>query len=158
MTWRISSEADVRVAAAAVVVAGALALGAVWQATRIAPVDPAPPMPAPVVPVASAIEQPVPFDRMIALAPFSPDRRATPPAATVVVTSLNLAGTIRLVGTVVGDGAPFAVCRAGSARPRTLHAGDTLSGWTLKTIAPARVTFIDAAGATHELRLNSPGN
>lgn len=159
MRWRVTNETDVRVAAMTAVLAAAFALGAAWWATRIAPVEAAPPMATPDTPAAPMPDPPVPLDRMVALAPFSPDRRATSaPATPAQVAPANLAGAIRLVGTVVGSGDAFAVCRVGVARPRTMHAGDTLGGWTLRTIAPARVVFIDAAGAVHELRFNSPGN
>jgi hypothetical protein len=157
MTWSPFGETRVRMALLFAVACSALLVREGNDALRYDAVVPA--MPAsPVMPRNAGLEgSDVPFDRLAALAPFSPDRRTTPegePADAAAAAPY----AIRLIGTVAGGDAPFAVCQLGAARTRMLHLGDTLGGWKLQQVAPGRATFIDAARARHELRISSPGN
>ena len=157
MTWSPFGERRVRVALLFVVAGSALFVREGSDALRPDAVVPA--MPA----SPAALERPalaggdVPLERLVALAPFSPDRRTTPegePADAAAAAP----DAIRLIGTVAGGDAPFAVCQLGASRTRMLHLGDTLGGWRLQQVAPGRATFIDAARARHELRISPPGN
>lgn len=157
MTWSPFGETRVRVALLFAVAGGALVVSEGSDALRYDAVVPA--MPAlPAVPGNAALAgSDVPLERLAALAPFSPDRRTTPegePADAAAAVPY----AIRLIGTVAGGDAPFAVCQLGAARTRMLHLGDTLGGWRLQQVAPGRATFIDAARTRHELRISSPGN
>lgn len=157
MTWSPFGETPVRVALLFAVAGGALVVREGIEALRYDAVVPAMPV-SPALPGNAALARSdVPLERLAALAPFSPDRRTTPedepPDAAAAAPN-----TIRLIGTVAGGDAPFAVCQLGASRTRMLHLGDTLGGWKLQQVAPGRATFIDAARARHELRISSPGN
>lgn len=92
---------------------------------------------------------------LAALDPFGAADQDAPMAASAPDAAEPL---IVLVGTFIGVEQPAAVCRLGAGAARILHVGDSLAGWRLIQVAPARATFIDANGARHELRLSPLGN
>jgi hypothetical protein len=154
MTWSPWRDASVRVAAVFAAAASIIALTAVVAAFRPVHVAAAPTLA--LSALADTASSPRPSSATFAFAePFSPlrgavgDDSAAPP---------ELPPAIALIGTVIGGEQPAAICRLGAAAPRILHAGDTLGGWRLVEIAPARAVFIDAARVRHELRLSPPGN
>lgn len=150
-SWRVRAALIFALAAAAVAVREGV------RAVRYAPVAPAPPAAQlPAAALRGAASDGASSDELAALAPFSPTRTA--PADAEPAGGFNPSAiAIRLVGTVAGGDAPFAVCQLGSARARLLHVGDTLGGWTLLRVTPGAATFIDAARTRHELRMTSPG-
>ena len=157
MTWSPFGEWSVRAALLFALAASALVVREGNNALRYDAVVAAMPMSAMAPQRTGPAGREVPRERLVMLAPFSPERRATTEVATPAATS-TVTDVIRLIGTVAGGDAPFAVCRLGAARTRMLHLGDTLGGWRLQQVAPGRATFIDAARARHELRISSPGN
>lgn len=157
MRWASLRSWNVRAALLFSLAATALVVREGVRAGRYAPVAPTPPATQPpVAAVRGAAFEGVSRDELAALAPFSPARTAPANAVPADDSGLGLM-SIRLVGTVAGGDAPFAVCQLGSARVRLLHVGDTLGGWTLLRVIPGAVTFIDAARTRHELRMTSPG-
>ena len=161
MRWHPLAEFNVRMASLAVLVSATITVASAWQFARVPPVPATAETPATTPAVEEANGSSAPPEQLVALAPFSPDRKDAPAEVTgppTPATAGIVPGGIRLLGTVVGDGAPFAVCRLGSAPARLLHPGDTLGGWRLQAIAPGRVTFIDDDDALHEVRLSSAGN
>ncbi len=159
MRWHPWREASVRAAAFAVLVAAGFVAASAWRGVR--PVVAESTLLAADGKAAEMAAPPRirPIDRLVALAPFEPERRAsTSSAAALQIPVAGVPPAVRLLGTVVGDGVPFAVCKLGAGTPRFLHAGDTLGGWTLRVIAPALVVFVDGGGVRHEVRLSSPGS
>ena len=158
MTWSPFRESSVRVALLFALAASALMVREGNDALRHDAVVAAMPVSRPALPPAVLAGHDVPFERLVALAPFSLERRATPEATGPGTAASAGVGAMRLVGTVAGGNAPFAVCQLGAERPRMLHVGDTLGGWRLERVNSGTATFIDAARARHELRISSPGN
>ena len=158
MTWSPLQSTSVRLALLFVLLDVGVALREGVGALRYHPVAPA--LGASMMSTSAGTAQAasVPLDQLVALAPFSPSRSAAPEADAAAVAPGLPQGTMRLVGTVTGGDAPFAVCQLGAARPRMLHVGDTLGGWALQRVRPGAATFIDAARARHELRISLPGN
>jgi len=152
--WSPWREPVVRLAAAFAAVAVIAALTSVAAVLRPVRVTAAPTLALPSLDESapSLREQPAPWAH---LAPFTPLRGTGGEGVTEPEAAMP---TITLIGTVLGGEQPAAICRLGTAAPRILHAGDTLGGWRLVDVAPARAVFIDAARARHELRLSPPGN
>lgn len=147
-----------RLAVAAVVLAGLLALWALARALRVEAA------PAPLA-AAAAIQPPEPAPRLapvrvrdvVAHDPFSPYRSA--PAARYRLpgeeepASPDSAAAERrvrpqLVGTVVatGGGRSFAICQLPRGQPVMLHVGERLGDFTVREIARGRVVFTTPAG------------
>jgi hypothetical protein len=154
MTWTPWREVRVAAAAAFAAVAVVLLGAAVRSAFRNDPVDAGPPLEIRSSTESAARTPRFEPTRLSELNPFdasraAPDEPASDPPP--------ITPQVFLVGTVLGGVQPAAICRAGDELARILHLGDTISGWRLVEIAPARAVFIDAAGARHELRLLPPG-
>ncbi|HEU4628954.1 MAG TPA: hypothetical protein VFS08_04390 [Gemmatimonadaceae bacterium] len=147
-----------RLAVAAVVLAGLLAL---WTLARALRVDAAPAgavataairPPAPVAP-----PPPVRVRDVVARDPFSPDR-APPPARYRLPGEVEEApadderaarrSPPRLLGTVVatGGGRSFAICQVGRGQPVMLHVGERLGDFTVAEITRGRVVFTTPGG------------
>lgn len=148
-----------RLAVAAVVLAGLLALWALARALRV-DVAPAaevataairPPAPAAPPPAVRVLD-------VVAHDPFSPDRTAP-------LARYRLPGEVeeeaaadgepptrrsppRLLGTIVATGAgrSFAICAMGRGQPVMLHVGERLGDFTVAEIARGRVVFTTPAG------------
>jgi hypothetical protein len=155
MTWTPWSEWRVRVAAGFTVVAVVAAIVSTVGVVRTDAVAPADPFTAAADGDAQLARRIAPAHSLTELDPFG--------TADAVATAMPSAAPtappdIVLVGTVLGADDPAAICRLGDARPRILHAGDTLGGWRLLQVTPGKAVFIDAAAVRHELRLSPLGN
>ena len=148
-----------RLAMAAVVLAGLLALWALSRALRVEG--------APAARVATAaIQPPVPAPRVAAVSvrevvahdPFSPYRSAPAaryrlPGEEAPPSADSASGARRarpqLIGTVVavGGGHSFAICQLARNQPVMLHVGERLGDFTVAEIARGRVVFTTPAGA-----------
>jgi len=156
MIWTPWSDARVRAAAGFGGLCAALTLAALVGASRDAADVASPPLQLPSATVPALTRSATSSDALAALAPFGPSRPAS-------ASSQSMAGDtaippITCVGTIAGSEQPAAICRLALASPRILHAGDTLGGWRLVSVAPGRVVFIDAASRRREFRLSSPGS
>jgi len=154
MTWSPWRETAVRVAATLAAAAVIVAFASVAAAVRPARIAAASALTLPSLPDSVSAPRARPA-RFAHLEPFSPMRGTVEDAD---LSPTEPPPAITLIGTVLGGERPAAICRLGAAAPRILHAGDTLGGWRLVDVAPARAVFIDAAGVRHELRLSPPGN
>ena len=154
MIWSPWRETAVRGAAAVAAVAVIIAITSAAAAVRPARVAAASALALPSLPDTASAPRAQPA-RFAQLEPFSPRRGLVEEPG---VAPGEPAPAITLIGTVLGGERAAAICRIGTAAPRILHAGDTLGGWRLVDVAPARAAFIDAAGVRHELRLSPPGN
>lgn len=147
--WRVRAAASVALAG---ITTAAYALGV---ALVDHPVHAAPPLVFARAAAARPATAAVSLTRLQALAPFSQTRSDVGASA---ATDAGVTPSITLVGTVVGNERPAAICRLQGADARILYVGDTLGGWRLQQVSPGRAQFIDAAGARHELRLSFAGN
>ncbi|WP_244511182.1 hypothetical protein [Magnetospirillum fulvum] len=82
---------------------------------------------------------------------FSPDRRPTP----TVAAATALEGFV-VTGIAVSEQAASAVVRPPAGKTIRLRPGQTLDGWTVRRIAPQRVT-LDRAGESLDLTLDPKG-
>lgn len=140
---------------ASAVFAGAVSFRALFPPTRgeDPAVDPEPFVPTLPAPDAAADREAL--ARILASAewdPFHPERRrpATDQAADVLVepgpgeeaTDLEIV----LLGTVVGRGQGFVVCRAATISSRIVRVGDRCGGLSLVAVHPRRAEFADDTG------------
>lgn len=99
--------------------------------------------------------------------PFRPERR--PPAERFRMPGESLVGEadtmapaqatgLRLIGTAVtAPGRGFAMCQAGDAAPRLVRVGETLAGFTLRSVERGRALFRAPDGGTLDLRVPKAG-
>lgn len=155
MMWTPWHDLRVRSAAIFAFVAVAVAVASGASALRDDAVAPA--AAASTAPVASlsAARRGATAASLVARDPFGTADAGTPIARSAPDATEPL---IVLVGTFIGVERPAAVCRLGAGAARIVYVGDSLGGWRLIQVAPARATFIDASGARHELRLSPLGN
>lgn len=101
----------------------------------------------------------------IAYDPFRPDR--APPKATLVLGGMATAtGTgpesaqpLVLIGTaVLPNGGGFATCQIGSEPARLVRIGESLAGYTLRTVAQGRAIFRTESGEEIEVRVARTGS
>lgn len=152
MMWSPWTDARVRLAALFALGAGLVALGGGLSALREDVLVPsAPRNSTPYAP--SVVTHAADPRRLAALDPFAESVASPETDAAAAVPP-----PIVLIGTIAGGSTPSAVCRLGIQTPRILHVGDTLGGWRLSHVTPGRAVFVDAAGASHELRLSPQGN
>ena len=101
------------------------------------------------------------IDRTVAHNPFSPDRTPGPAYRVVKAgTALPLvtAAEVRLVGTVVRDGAPsFVLCQEGPLSARVVYPGQRIGALTLLSVQAGSATFTDTGGARVVLRVAKGG-
>ncbi|HEX6631061.1 MAG TPA: hypothetical protein VF048_08215 [Gemmatimonadaceae bacterium] len=147
-----------RLAVAAVVLAGLLAL---WALSRALRVDAAPAA----ATAAAAIQPPAPAPRrtavrvreVVAHDPFSPYRSAPAvryrlPGEEEAVPAEGAGpsrrATPQLIGTVVatGGGRSFAICQLPRSQPVMVHVGERLGDFTVAEIARGRVVFTTSSG------------
>lgn len=156
MRWLPWSDARVRGAASVAALCATLLGTATVQALRDPPIPQTPPLQLSGAVVAEPSRTTAPFDRLAALAPFSPNR-AMPMLQPSAIDD-NVSAPLTCLGMIAGSDQASAICRLAGGTPRILHAGDTLGGWRLTQVAPGRAVFIDAASRRRELRLSPSGH
>lgn len=140
----------------AVVVAGGLLVVVFVRSVREQPTvsrDPVPDFWTPTSLERSRAESPQDVRRLVARDPFSPLRTApeVPYRLGSVENSVRtpdvLAGTVRLLGTVVqASGGSFAMCQLGSAPPQMVYRGQRIGALRLESVSQGSAVFIDDAG------------
>jgi hypothetical protein len=163
ITWRL------RIAIAAAVAASVLVAASAWRATHF---DELPNMSAPGIerseaPMGSYRIAPVSeLDRAVDRDPFHPERRrpqiryqlpragpaVDPEAGTPIVEPIELIGTV-----VSAGGRSFAMCQT-SAGPQIVHIGETLAGFTLKSVGQGSAVFVSPQGKVTHVRVKKIGS
>jgi hypothetical protein len=144
--------------AALAALALALGIGA-WTVVRAVHLEAVPELPPPTLAssasLATVVAPPAAdIPGAIEKDPFSPDRTApeTPyrlpgePDPKAVETTVEAPQPVVLGTAVSGDGRSFAVMRLGDASPTSLHVGDKIGPYTVKSIERGRVVFTTLAG------------
>lgn len=153
-----------RAAQVAAALASLLLVGTVWSATQGVALPALPPVQPPPSIATTAASDPVTqsaVDRTVAHNPFSPDRTPGPAYRVVKAgTALPLvtAAVVRLVGTVVRDGAlSFVLCQEGPLPARVVYPGQRIGALTLLSVQAGSATFTDTGGARVVLRVAKGG-
>jgi hypothetical protein len=167
----------VRIALAALVVAGMLMISALRGALEIAPLPAARPTPAAAAPPTAPARAEYPIEYlMVAVGrdPFSPQRRPSaiyfPPGtepvapAAPVSTAPPLPETFapppqfRLVGTMLAPGGRAVALLEGAGLPaRIVRVGERIGDHTLTLVEPGRAVLRSPDGDRLELKLSQPG-